>query len=213
MTKKIYFSSNSLEIETRIISSIYDETTELYRTQVEDTIIHPKGGGQDNDIGFIDGYRIEVIENEGDNFFYYLNHSFNSGMLVKMTVDKNVRFLNSRRHSLGHLIGFVLEKKMWLPIKASHYPNDCRVVFQKKEQSLLDINANDLAKEIYELINKNYETTISYHNTGKRIVSFGEDISYMCGGTHVNNLDEIGGFTIDSVKVKKDTLTVKYSIN
>ncbi|MGQ1158696.1 hypothetical protein ACT436_19260 (plasmid) [Acinetobacter baumannii] len=212
MTIRLYYTNNNLELATKVLSSIYDENKELYRIEVEETIFHPKGGGQDQDIGFINDYPIIDVEIDGAKFYYYLTHELEVGQTVKFQIDSATRTLNSRRHSLGHVIGYVLEKKMWIPIKASHYPDDCKVVFKRTEKSLDDIEISDLTREVEKILNEDYERSIQYQEQ-KRVVSFGGKITYMCGGTHVDKLSEIGDFSITKTKIKKDNLTVSYSIN
>lgn len=212
MTIRLYYTNNNLELETKVISSIYDENKELYKVEVEETIFHPKGGGQDQDIGFIDGYQILDVEVDGSNFYYYLTDELKVGQTIKFRIDSTVRSLNSRRHSLGHVIGYILEQKMWIPIKASHYPDECKVVFKRTEKSWDDIEISELTREIENVLSEDYEKSI-YYQEQKRFVSFGGKITYMCGGTHVDRLSEIGDFSITKTKIKKDNLTVSYSVH
>jgi len=53
-----------------------------------------------------------------------------------------------------------------------------------------------------------------YLPTGKpaRVVLFG-DRGIPCGGTHINNLKEIGNMTITKVKLKKGILRVSYLVS
>ena len=149
---------------------------------------------------------------DGAKFYYYLTNELEVGQTVKFRIDSATRTLNSRRHSLGHVIGYILEKKMWIPIKASHYPDDCKVVFKRTERSLDDIEISDLTREVENILSEDYEKSI-YYQEQKRVVSFGGKVTYMCGGTHVDKLSEIGDFSITKTKIKKDNLTVSYSIN
>lgn len=212
MTIRLYYTNNNLELATKVLSTIYDENKELYKIEVEETIFHPKGGGQDQDIGFINDYPIIDVEMDGAKFYYYLTNELEVGQTVKFRIDSATRTLNSRRHSLGHVIGYILEKKMWIPIKASHYPDDCKVVFKRTERSLDDIEISDLTREVENILSEDYEKSI-YYQEQKRVVSFGGKVTYMCGGTHVDKLSEIGDFSITKTKIKKDNLTVSYSIN
>ncbi|QQV11433.1 MULTISPECIES: alanyl-tRNA editing protein [Pseudomonadota] len=212
MTIRLYYTHNNLELATKVLSTIYDENKELYKIEVEETIFHPKGGGQDQDIGFINDYPIIDVEMDGAKFYYYLTNELEVGQTVKFRIDSATRTLNSRRHSLGHVIGYILEKKMWIPIKASHYPDDCKVVFKRTERSLDDIEISDLTREVENILSEDYEKSI-YYQEQKRVVSFGGKVTYMCGGTHVDKLSEIGDFSITKTKIKKDNLTVSYSIN
>jgi len=212
MTIRLYYTHNNLELATKVLSTIYDENKELYKIEVEETIFHPKGGGPDQDIGFINDYPIIDVEMDGAKFYYYLTNELEVGQTVKFRIDSATRTLNSRRHSLGHVIGYILEKKMWIPIKASHYPDDCKVVFKRTERSLDDIEISDLTREVENILSEDYEKSI-YYQEQKRVVSFGGKVTYMCGGTHVDKLSEIGDFSITKTKIKKDNLTVSYSIN
>ena len=94
---------------------------------------------------------------DGAKFYYYLTNELEVGQTVKFRIDSATRTLNSRRHSLGHVIGYILEKKMWIPIKASHYPDDCKVVFKRTERSLDDIEISDLTREVENILSEDYE--------------------------------------------------------
>lgn len=112
MTIRLYYTNNNLELATKVLSTIYDENKELYKIEVEETIFHPKGGGQDQDIGFINDYPIIDVEMDGAKFYYYLTNELEVGQTVKFRIDSATRTLNSRRHSLGHVIGYILEKNV-----------------------------------------------------------------------------------------------------
>jgi Ser-tRNA(Ala) deacylase AlaX len=48
---------------------------------------------------------------------------------------------------------------------------------------------------------------------GAREIGFGELPAYGCGGTHVRSLKDLGTVTIDSLSLKKGTLSVHYHVD
>lgn len=205
--EKLYYTSHDTELKTRVTESFYDEKEGKFKVKLEQTIFHPRCGGQDDDKGSINGH--EILKFHED--YFYLENEIKVNDIAILSIDASIRRFNSRMHSLGHIIGYVFEKKGWVAIKASHYHGDCKVVFKEASNSDLNLEINNLEDEISFLINSKITQKIEIDSQQRRTVFFG-DIKYFCGGTHVVDTSEIGGFFLKNFKINKGILTVSYEL-
>ncbi|MBK5648473.1 MAG: alanyl-tRNA editing protein, partial [Acinetobacter sp.] len=139
------------------------------------------------------------------------NHAITLG-LAQAQVDLNRRHYHSRLHSAGHLIGHVMQAFGWQPTKAQHWPDECKIQFIKQDHSenqdletLQQICNQYISSQLVRLTQQNAD--------GYREVSFGNLPAFSYGGTHVQNLSEIGTLKITGYKLKEDKLTVSYRVS
>lgn len=193
--------------------------------QLNETIFHPKGGGQPSDEGTINGIKVTMVhkqlidKNRLDQFEIY--HCFDGdvpfkvGDEVELKVEEAVRSSNSKLHTAGHLIAEAVHQQFphLVPFQGNHYPDLSYVKFKMngiadKEQIKLQAEQqiNDWLRSDLPVLNQFQE--------GMRQVKITSDWS-SCGGTHVNSLKVIGCITIQEVSInqKEGTVTVKYAIN
>ncbi|WP_291372768.1 alanyl-tRNA editing protein [Acinetobacter sp. UBA6720] len=209
MTQALYLS----DITQAEVEVLKCEPTEdgRFAIQLANTPFHPQGGGQPSDVGKINDADVLHVVMQNDQIIHYSNHATTLG-LAQARVDLNRRRYHSRLHSAGHLIGHVMQAFGWEPTKAQHWPEECKVQFVKQDHS----EDNDL--ETLELLCNLYISSqlvrLTQQNAdGFREVSFGDLPAFPCGGTHVQNLSEIGTLEITSYKLKKDKLTVSYRVS
>ncbi len=198
--------------------------------QVDETIFHPKGGGQLSDQGKINGIDVSYIhkeildKNRLDQFS--ILHCFEEKQLlpfrvgdrVNLEVNPQVRSLYSRMHTAGHLLAEVVHMAFsgLEPFQGNHDPENGYVRFKFvgdleacKEEFLKTIQpelnrwiAHDCAIQITEL------------SSGLRGIQWDRFVM-ACGGTHVNHLIEIGSveaFDL-SINAKDKNVTVKYRLS
>ena len=182
-----------------------------FAIQLSNTPFHPQGGGQPSDVGKINDADVLHVVMQNDQIIHYSNHATTLG-LAQARVDLNRRRYHSRLHSAGHLIGHVMQAFGWEPTKAQHWPEECKVQFVKQDHS------EDQDLETLELLCNQYISSqlvrLTQQNAdGYREVSFGDLPAFPCGGTHVQNLSEIGTLEITGYKLKKDKLTVSYRVS
>ncbi|OTG58732.1 hypothetical protein B9T36_10300 [Acinetobacter sp. ANC 4204] len=209
MTQALYLS----DITQAEVEVLKCEPTEdgRFAIQLSNTPFHPQGGGQPSDVGKINDADVLHVVMQNDQIIHYSNHATTLG-LAQARVDLNRRRYHSRLHSAGHLIGHVMQAFGWEPTKAQHWPEECKVQFVKQDHS----EDNDL--ETLELLCNQYISSqlvrLTQQNAdGYREVSFGDLPAFPCGGTHVQNLSEIGTLEITGYKLKKDKLTVSYRVS
>lgn len=209
MTQALYLS----DITQAEVEVLKCEPTEdgRFAIQLSNTPFHPQGGGQPSDVGKINDADVLHVVMQNDQIIHYSNHATTLG-LAQARVDLNRRRYHSRLHSAGHLIGHVMQAFGWEPTKAQHWPEECKVQFVKQDHS------EDQDLETLELLCNQYISSqlvrLTQQNAdGYREVSFGDLPAFPCGGTHVQNLSEIGTLEITGYKLKKDKLTVSYRVS
>ena len=195
----------------------------FYHLVFNQTPFYPEGGGQVGDQGslFLDDSEISIINTKKENNLILhlverLPKNLDKEYLVKININK--RKLNSRNHTATHLLhselisllGSHVEQKgslvdyNHLRFDFSHYEkiNEDKIkiiennINQKilsgiKLEEMLNVSL-DYAKSIgaMALFGEKYDESV-------RVIKYGESVE-LCGGTHVQNTNEIGLFKIIS---------------
>jgi alanyl-tRNA synthetase len=198
--------------------------------QLNETIFHPKGGGQPSDEGTINGINVvyvhkEIFDKSRLDQFEILHCfdenqqlNFKEGDEVELKVDSSKRKLHSRLHTAGHIVAEAVRKNFpeLEGYQGNHYPNDSYVKFRMLEPTKSyekeDIK-NKASMDIQSWIEKDLSISDGVLETGIRSIKITQDWS-ACGGTHLTSLRDIGSVEIWDVSInKKDgTVTVKYRI-
>ncbi|WP_434524143.1 alanyl-tRNA editing protein [Photorhabdus asymbiotica] len=209
MTVQLYFNDSALVAEVQVLKCIArDEQT--YAVALDATPFHPQGGGQPSDIGWLDNVCVTHTIMENDEIIHLTNGCLPLGKAIAR-IDEDARILHSRYHSAGHIIGHILEKEGWVPIKAHHWPGEAKVTFSPIEQAQ-ELTLESINELCNQLITKNLACRISMNKDGFREVGFGPLPFYACGGTHVNSLGEIKNIVIEKIKRKKAELVIYYKV-
>ena len=198
--------------------------------QVDETIFHPKGGGQPSDEGMIEGVKVAYVhkeffdKNRLDRFEIYhcfesnQHFNFKVGNEVELQVDASKRLLHSRLHTAGHVLAEAVSK--CFPelegYQGNHYHHNSYVKF--KVRAPMSVESKEEIKqkaqaELNSWIDQNMEVSDLLEPSGIRIVKVFENWS-PCGGTHVKSLKEIGRIEISdmSINKKEGTVTIKYCL-
>lgn len=198
--------------------------------ELNETIFHPKGGGQPPDEGTINGIAVVHVhkempdKNRLDQFEIYhcfeehQSLPFKEGDVVELKLNPTLRQLHSRLHTAGHLVAeaTMLHYPYLQANQGNHYPNNSYVRFK-----ILDGTINNDPEKIKEQIVAQIESWINedlpvsdlLHPGGLRTVKITHEWS-PCGGTHVQRLQEVGAVAIPNISInrKEGTLTVKYEL-
>lgn len=208
MTERLYYISDAAECCARVVNCL-NEADGRYAIELDRTLFHPQGGGQPADRGWIADIPVEGVVARGDSIAHIVSRPLPFGD-VEIQVDMTARHLHTRLHSAGHLIGQAGERFGWQPIKAHHWPGEGRITFTAgihavlpEARALLALvegwQAEDLLRQIW-------------FADGMRKVGFGDMPGYLCGGTHVVSLSELGEVVITQVKMKKGQMIVSYTM-
>ena len=209
MTEALYLASDDLECTARVLSC--GKTPEgLWAVVCDSTVFHPQGGGQPSDIGRINEVVVRKVIHTPEAIIHLCEATLEGE--VSMAVDGEIRRLHSRLHSAGHIIGFVGDELGWHATKGNHFPGESRVVFEPENPDAIQLIApEELQTQVNALISRKLQRRITEID-GLRYVTWGDLRAYPCGGTHVANTEEIGKVTISKIKMKKDQISVSYSL-
>lgn len=209
MTKKLYMESdNTTELAT--VACCISEG-EHHIAILDKTIFHPQGGGQPSDQGYLGGARVLSVKERDGAIEHYLDTPVSPG-LVELKVDEDIRALHSVLHTIGHLIGNIGDSFGWAPVKAHHWPRECKVEFLPTNESE-HVTADQFQTALMALIEKGLNQKNQIDESGTRLVGFGDLNPWPCGGTHVDSLAKLPPKISVSVKTKRERMIVRYEVD
>ena len=220
--KNHYYKQYQKEIETVITGSFSEDGKNYF--QVEENIFYPQGGGQKGDRGWIEAedkkYRVlNTIKDQysDDGVLIEVEDVLPSSMVgsvVKILLDWDFRFIQMRLHSLVHLHHCFMEKVIG---KKLPYPKTSDIqdgfAFNRYDSSEI---SEDIAIKASALLAdeiKNGSIIKTYPDETKKGFRWWEclDFKVPCGGTHPENISEIGLFET-SFSRKKGMSTVTFKL-
>ncbi|WPN48458.1 MULTISPECIES: serine-tRNA(Ala) deacylase AlaX [unclassified Pseudomonas] len=207
MTLRLFFHSDELKANVEVLECIPHENE--FAVVLRATLFHPQGGGQPSDTGWIGESQVLRVVQDPERIIHFVDLPVRLGMTV-IRVDEHSRWLNTRMHSAGHLIGHFVQALGWMPVKAHHWPGEGRVQFMPGN-SAQDVDALAVQQGIKHWVSHDLPRLTSLRE-GAREIGFGELPAYGCGGTHVRSLKDLGVVTIDSLSNKKGALSVHYHV-
>ncbi len=197
--------------------------------QLDETIFHPKGGGQLCDEGTINGKRVVYVhkmsldKNRVDQFEIlhcfdeYEELNFQEGDQVELIVDASKRNLYSRMHTAGHVLAETV-KEVFPELEGfhgNHDPKDGYVKFKMLSDFSheKDEIIHTVQPKLQSNVDQNLLVSVTKLPSGMRAIQIGEH-AMPCGGTHVHCLREIGLVEITDVSInrKEKTVTIKYRL-
>jgi Ser-tRNA(Ala) deacylase AlaX len=208
-------------------------TTEDKRVDIvlDQTCFYARGGGQDWDTGTINQFQVEEVRLDDNGVVHHIGHGIVSevGEKVSCIVNKERRLINTRLHSAGHVVDMANSSahSSWVPGRGAHYPHMSFVEYTQAEAD--DAAQQQIQKAVDAILSQNIANTMQFVDKDKlalycrhvpanlpankpiRIVMYG-DFGVPCGGTHVQNLSDIGKIEITKVKTKKGVTKVSYRV-
>ena len=205
MTSRLFYTDDTLTAFVDVLScTAHDDG---FAVILKATPFHPQGGGQPSDTGWIGASEVLKVFQEQDRIVHIVQQAVPLGT-TQARVDEARRELNSRLHSMGHLIGVCGERAGWKPIKAHHWPGECRVSFMPGENAQ-PMHIEQIKEQLEQWISADLPRVIQV-NADQRFIGFGELPSYQCGGTHVSSLKQLHTAPTLSISEKKGVLAVRY---
>ena len=203
--------------------------------QFDQSLFYPGGGGQLSDTGTmtIDEKEYQIIEvyKSEDGIWHKIDKKIpedteeNQDVLLKLNWRQ--RYSSMKAHSAQHLISHLLKKRFDCDTEKANFEEyriDIELTLSLSPKEIVEAiqEANDLiSKEVVVkslIIDQDtYQKEYKQNARGKisseetvRLIQLGEDSIDLtcCGGIHVNNLSEIRGIILDSVKENKIKLYV-----
>lgn len=227
MTKLLYLENwNILESPARVARiTSYKEKPAI---TLDQTIFYPQGGGQPWDTGTIVGsngsFKVSEVRFDPETGIVYhigaMAGTIKAGDDVQCAVDAPRRALNSRLHSGGHIIDMAIAELglRWKPGKGYHFPEGPYIEYigALNEEAKESLKA-EIEKRTHQLIAQQIPVTTKFlanqliNGKPARVVMYGEH-AVPCGGTHVNNLREVGTIVIRKIKQEKEIVRVSYGL-
>ncbi|WP_259065836.1 alanine--tRNA ligase-related protein [Mucilaginibacter sp. X4EP1] len=238
MTELLYLKNDFPETDAIIRETGSD--TEGNFIILDKTSFYPGGGGQEPDKGNLEikGNKMEVIKVkslDGEVFHYVENlDRVSVGDIVQTRIDGANRTVNSKLHTAGHLISSIIYEEQahsLIPLKGFHYHVGANVQFTISTASF-DLDISKINLRLNELVNSNLEVKASivdvlsddYKHSFKiqnftppkdkplRIVKIGHFLAYPCGGTHVENTNQLLGIEVTKISNKKGNIKISYQL-
>nr|WP_254456077.1 hypothetical protein [Paeniglutamicibacter quisquiliarum] len=211
-----YFDTYLFEADATVIAAGHDDGGEPW-IAVSPNIFHPRGGGQMEDSGTVDGR--EVAVGRLDDGLVVLTGAGKPavGSMVRTAVDADTRLLHAALHTAGHLLGFLGEERGWRHRGHSHFPGQARLDFHPESvaEDLVAAQARELVvggiqERLDALVATKAPVTSSLDEDGVRTVVIAGVSAEACGGTHVRDLGALRGARVLDAKVKRGALKVRY---
>jgi len=233
MTDLLYLTdSYKQELKTRVVSC--EKKGKLWEIVLEKTIFYPQGGGQLSDEGEIVSptgtAKVKHVRMHETDAVHECSITgiINPGDEVICNIDWNLRFLNMRRHSGGHIIHEAVMKLFpdLKPLRAEHgkdmfieytgtLPIDTKYEIEKESNKIIDQNV-PLKTELVsydELVSRvpHIAGTLP-KNKPLRILTVGDFPPIPDGGTQVKNAGEVGPISVTTIENIDNHVKVYYTI-
>lgn len=212
LTKKIYWENPYLnELKARIVDK--KQKNNKWHIRLDKTIFYPdNSGGQLGDIGTIDGNTVISTYEDGDKLIHILEKNISSTN-VDLKIDYNRRFDLMQQHTGQHLLSGVFYNLLAAETVGFHLGEETVTI----DITIANLSSQEL-KQVEFLCNKMIQSNFKVKSyiveknkisllPVRKAPSTDEDIRVVeiddydfspCGGTHLNNLGELG-----LIKIKK----------
>ncbi len=223
MTEAVFYDDSYLKEIDATITKV-----EAHMIELDKSIFYPLGGGQPGDTGWLEdgsGKRWAIIDSRkgashGD-ILHQLdsdNHGLETGQKVRIGIDWDRRYCHMKMHTAMHLLGSLIPVSVTGgSVGAAKSRLDFNLGEFKLDKEELTGQMNALIEAGHEVIfdsiteqqldeNPDLVRTMSVappRGVGDiRMVRVNEVDYQPCGGTHVNNVAEIGRVRISKIENK-----------
>ena len=228
-----YLSSHS----SQVIKAVPDEKKFWY-VVLDETIFHPKGGGQPSDKGFLQGanFRLEVRKAmfSGAVVVHWgklLDGSLEPGP-VRVEVDWDWRYLLMRRHSAAHLLDHSLAQVIGRDVETldSWLGDPCYVAYkgdppsqdqlaqiEKVENETIMRGGIIEAREVAAgAVHQSFSDSPNFDRLPSlkqlRLVTIEGCRPIACGGTHLRDISEVRGIKVKGLEKVPEGFRIHFDL-
>ena len=218
-TERLYYRDAYLTDFVGVVSAV-DGT----RVRLDRSAFYPTSGGQQFDIGSLEGVRVVDVADEGEDVIHVLEGApaFAAGASVRGAVDWARRFDHMQQHTGQHLLSALFEDLCRAPTASVHFGADsCTLdvdaVISRDAAVRVEAQANAVVAENRD-VDVMFEDAAAARGLRKpsdrngelRIVAISGIDRSACGGTHVRATGEIGAILVRRLEKYKQLTRVEF---
>ncbi len=238
-TVPAYWNDSYLvKLRSKIVKAVQDEKRYWY-VALDETIFHPKGGGQPTDRGVLEGegFRLQVKKAmlAGDRVIVHWGKTVEGVPVegpVSARIDWEWRFLMMRRHTTAHLLDYCLAEAVGSNVETldSWLGDPCYVAYrgeppskeqlvevEKLENKIIangrPVTSEELDTTQFKRVYADTPNLQRLPNMEKlRLVTIEGCKPIACGGTHLLNVSEAKGIRIERTETMPDGFRIYYNL-
>jgi len=235
-TKRLYLQDSYLRKFSADVLRYEREGKNKVYLVLDATAFHPKSGGQPSDTGALSGPDLQVkvakVMGFRDVVVHWGTVQGDVGVFVSGEIDWEPRYLYMRRHTAGHLLDHCLTEVLGAPVETtdSWLGEGCYVAYHgtapsedavlealKMENRLIPRGGSVIVEEVSrdELLRRapKAPNLLRLPELERyRIVTIQGCESIPCGGTHLRDVREIGGVSLEKVEQRGLDFRVYYDV-
>ncbi|HIA35865.1 MAG TPA: hypothetical protein EYN89_03785 [Flavobacteriales bacterium] len=239
-TNLLYLADQGLLETEALIIGLLDTEDDSKAFILDSTIFYPQGGGQPFDQGLItindQVFNVTAVKFSEGLVYHFVEESLSQDLISQvavLSVNVERRQLNSKLHTAGHLLDVAMSNAgvSFPPTKGYHFPDGPYVEYEgmiepEDRKALLEkveFEANQLIKrgsKVADLIVESYDELHQHCNFVPAYVPKDKPIRVVkvanvgcpCGGTHIEDIADLGSLSVHKIKVKSGKIRVSYRL-
>ena len=220
-TETLFYKDDPMEFDAKVIK-VFDDQVVLDRTS-----FYARGGGQEPDLGTIDGFKVTNVDKHANIIVHKLEGGIpKEGNTVSCIVDVERRANITKNHTSTHILNSSSRKILgsWIWQHSAFKDNDHARLDITHHSSITDEQVQQIEKAANDLVQENIPVSVDYYDRGTaeqkygfriyqggvvpvksvRIVSIADRDIEACGGTHVKSTGDIKLIKITKTKRIQD---------
>jgi len=224
-TEKLYYKDHyTQDFDAEVLWK--NKTKNGTEVVLDKTAFYPEGGGQPGDIGRLNNIEVKQVSKEGESIIHLIDGSLNIGDKVHGLIDWGYRYTLMKHHTGTHLVNGALRQLLgehiWqagsqLGLEEARFDFSHYKSVTDEEQKQIEQLANNFIKQSVKVEKKILDRNTAEKTFGFRLyqggVPPGNCIRVLnipgidveaCGGTHLNNTEEVEKIRIIKIERIQD---------
>jgi alanyl-tRNA synthetase len=200
-TRKLYYTDSYLQVFDAQVLAAEDEGRRVY---LDRTAFYPTSGGQQHDLGTLNGIAVVDVIDEGDRVAHLVAEPVPETR-VEGKIDWTRRYDHMQQHTGQHLLSAVFVQLFSIPTLSFHMGDETSTVelgaqeLSEQAISAVESRCNELVREARPVRIEFAEAEeaqglrkASTRSGTLRVIDIAGVDRSACGGTHLNSTAEIG---------------------